>query len=160
MSTEPVEEVLSTYSENLGIAYQIRDDLSDLGSQGETNDLAGLRPSLLLAVAYERAQGDHKALLGKLWRRCPPADCDFSKIERLYQELKAEDRARLLLETYKEETIRSLRDLENANLKGLLRRVIGKIFNDTEIKGWCKEFEEKNGVQRPSEVSAEIPARA
>ncbi len=34
--------------------------------------------------------------------------------------------------------------MENANLKGLLRRVIGKIFNDTEIKGWCKEFEEKN----------------
>jgi hypothetical protein len=29
-------------------------------------------------------------------------------------------------------------------LKGLLRRVLGKIFNDTEIKGWCKEFEAKN----------------
>ena len=26
----------------------------------------------------------------------------------------------------------------------MLRRVIGKIFNDTEIKGWCKEFEAKN----------------
>ena len=37
-----------------------------------------------------------------------------------------------------------MRDLENASLKGLLRRVIGKIFNDTEIKGWCKEFEAKN----------------
>jgi len=51
-----------------------------------------------------------------------------------------------LLETYKEEAIRSLRDVENANLKGLLRRVIGKIFNDTEIKGWCKEFEAQNAV--------------
>ena len=39
---------------------------------------------------------------------------------------------------------RALQDLDNANLKGLLRRVIGKIFNDTEIKGWCKEFENKN----------------
>ena len=37
--------------------------------------------------------------------------------------------------------VRSLRTLENPNLKGLLRRVIGKIFNDLEIKGWCKEFE-------------------
>ena len=54
------------------------------------------------------------------------------------------DVARTLLETYKEESIRSLRDLENASLKGLLRRVIGKIFNDTEIKGWCKEFEARN----------------
>jgi hypothetical protein len=62
--------------------------------------------------------------------------------------LKADERARTLLETYKEEAIRSLRDVENANLKGLLRRVIGKIFNDTEIKGWCKEFEEKNAAER------------
>jgi hypothetical protein len=53
-----------------------------------------------------------------------------------------------LYETYKEEAIRSLRDLENPNLKGLLRRVIGKIFNDTEIKGWCKEFEAKNAAHR------------
>ena len=34
--------------------------------------------------------------------------------------------------------------MDNANLKGLLRRVIGKIFNDLEIKGWCREFEVKN----------------
>ena len=34
------------------------------------------------------------------------------------------------------------------HLKGLLRRVVGKIFNDTEIKGWCKEFEQENGVAR------------
>ena len=49
---EEVESVLKTYSEALGIAYQIRDDLSDIGASGETNDLAGLRPSLLLAIAH------------------------------------------------------------------------------------------------------------
>src|ERR1043166_3058697 len=42
---EEVEDALKTYSEALGIAYQIRDDLSDLGISGETNDIAGLRPS-------------------------------------------------------------------------------------------------------------------
>jgi hypothetical protein len=51
----------------------------------------------------------------------------------------------MLLESYKEQAIRSLQPVENANLKGLLRRVIGKIFNDLEIKGWCREFEVKNG---------------
>jgi hypothetical protein len=34
--------------------------------------------------------------------------------------------------------------VELPNLKGLLRRVIGKIFNELEIKGWCREFEQKN----------------
>lgn len=150
-----VADTLHGYSEALGIAYQIRDDLSDLGNAGETNDIAGLRPSLLLAVAHERANTpEHQGLTGGLWRRQPLAGFTTAQIEALYTELKADERATTLLETYKEEAIRSLRDLENPNLKGLLRRVIGKIFNDTEIKGWCKEFEEKNAAsmdQRPGE---------
>src|ERR1043166_3669709 len=66
---EEVSNVLTTYSEALGIAYQIRDDLSDLGASGETNDLAGLRPSLLLAVAHEKAKDAQKELLASIWRR-------------------------------------------------------------------------------------------
>ncbi len=139
---EEVAEVLNAYSEALGIAYQIRDDLSDIGSSGETNDIAGLRPSLLLASAFERAQGDAKIKLSDRWER--KAGSSNTEIEALYLELKVDERCRDLLERYKEEAIRSLRDLENASLKGLLRRVLGKIFNDTEIKGWCKEFEAKN----------------
>ena len=146
-----VAETLSAYSEALGIAYQIRDDLSDLGSQGETNDIAGLRPSLLLAAAHERATDDaHKALTGALWRRQLPADVGTGPIEALYRELKADEYVKSLLETYKEEAIHSLRDLENPKLKGLLRRVLGKIFNDTEINGWCKDFEQKNGLPIPA----------
>ena len=80
-------------------------------------------------------------------------DATPEKIEALYTELKADERARVLLETYKEEAIRCLRELENPNLKGLLRRVIGKIFNDTEIKGWCKEFEQKNAAERANAVA-------
>jgi geranylgeranyl pyrophosphate synthase len=149
---EEVSDVLKTYSEALGIAYQIRDDLSDLGASGETNDLAGLRPSLLLAVAHEKAKDAQKEQLASIWHRQLPSGSTLEQIEALYLELKADERARTLLETYKEEGIRSLRDLDNASLKGLLRRVIGKIFNDTEIKGWCKEFEQKNVANRVNEV--------
>jgi len=141
---EKVGDVLSSYSDALGIAYQICDDLSDVGEAGETNDIAGLRPSLLLATAHERANGETKARLASHWRR--ENAVEFSDIESIYSEVGAADRCRDLLERYKEEAIRSLRDLENPSLKGLLRRVLAKIFNDTEIKGWCKEFEEKNGV--------------
>jgi len=139
---EEVAAALQTYSEALGIAYQIRDDLSDHGEQGESNDLAALRPGLLLAIAYERAAGQTKQLLESLWRRAMPAGREAREIEAVFAELKADARARTLLETYKEEAIRSLRDLENPSLKGLLRRVIGRVFNEPEIKGWCKEFEQ------------------
>lgn len=143
---EEVSDTLATYSEALGIAYQIRDDLSDLGAEGETNDIAGLRPSLLMAIAHERATGEQKTVLADRWRRVVATTA--AETESLYKDLKADERARTLLETYKEQAIRSLGALENPNLKGLLRRVLGKIFNDTEIKGWCKEFETKNAAQR------------
>jgi len=137
---------LGVYSEALGIAYQIRDDLSDLGEQGETNDIAGLRPSLLLAIAHDKAKAEQKELIANVWRRQLPAG-GIAQVEALYTEIGADLRAKTLLETYKEQAIRSLADLENPNLKGLLRRTLGKIFNDVEIKGWCKEQEQMNGVR-------------
>ena len=143
---EEVEDVLKTYSEALGIAYQIRDDLSDVGSSGESNDLAGLRPSLLLAIAHDKARDAQKELISSVWRRTLPEGATFQQVEELYAELGADTRARALLETYKEEAIRCLAQLETPNLKGLLRRVVGKIFNDVEIKGWCKEQETMNRV--------------
>jgi geranylgeranyl diphosphate synthase type II len=151
VSPETCEELDSTlhdYSEALGIAYQIRDDLADLEADEGAKDIVGLRPSILLAIASERANGDSRTILDSVWRRAAADDFTPEKIQALYIELKADERARTLLETYKEEAIRSLGDLQNPSLKGLLRRVVGKIFNDTEIKGWCKEFEQKNGVAR------------
>lgn len=154
---DDVSDVLQKYSESLGIAYQIRDDLSDLGLGGETNDIAGMRPSLLLAIAHDKAQGAQKELLGSIWRRVWPDGVTTPDVEALYEQLGAKERAEVLLGTYKEEAIRSLHDLENHNLKGLLRRTIGKIFNDVEIKGWCKEQEQLNraaGVRLPEPVPA------
>jgi geranylgeranyl pyrophosphate synthase len=155
-----VEDILSAYSEALGIAYQIRDDLSDLGASGETNDIEGLRPSLLLATALELAgtESGTREKIEARWRRETSASPD--EIERLYAALGADARCRDLLERYKEEAIRSLRDLENPSLKGLLRRVLGKIFNDTEIKGWCKEFEQKNGLPAIFSAADGVPQSA
>ena len=136
---DEVREVLHAYSEALGIAYQIRDDLADLGQTEDTSDITGLRPSLLLVTAHER---EPSAKTTALWSRQSTAT--VAEVEALYREVKADERCTDLLERYKEEAIQSLRDLESPSLKGLLRRVIGKIFNDTEIKGWCKEFEAKN----------------
>jgi geranylgeranyl diphosphate synthase type II len=140
--------VLGEYSKNLGIAYQIRDDLSDLGEEGDTNDLASLRPTLLLAIAHEKAKGDQKQQLAEVWRRQLPEGVTFAQIEQWYLDLKAVKRAEDLQLTYKELAIRSLTDLENANLKGLLRRVIGKIFNDTIVKGWCSEVQEISELEK------------
>lgn len=149
------DDVLGAYSRALGIAYQIRDDLSDMGESGETNDIAGLRPSLLLAVARDRANGEQREFLERIWRR--EITPDSKAVEAVYREVGADERCEHLLESYKEEAIRSLASLEHPSLKGLLRRVVGKIFNDVEIKGWCKEQEQRNAGQHLAEA---IPAQA
>ncbi|MGH9338907.1 MAG: polyprenyl synthetase family protein [Acidobacteriota bacterium] len=141
---EGIWDVLGKYSESLGIAYQIRDDLNDFSGDGESEDLRSMRPSLLLSVAYERAQGEEKELMESVWRRSFDFGADSDRLEEIFSARKVEERVRSLLESYKEEAVNSLRELENASLKGLLRRVVGKVFNDLQIKGWCSEFEARN----------------
>lgn len=149
---DDLAEVLRSYSEALGIAYQIRDDLDDLTGEEAPDDLTALRPSLPLSVAYERAKGEEKQFLARVWRHDPELTDYAEPLRNLVNSSGAEERCRTLLESYKEEAVRSLVDLENASLKGLLRRVIGKIFR-IEVKGWCSEFEARNAAG--SEVGAE-----
>ena len=143
-------EVLRAYSRSMGIAYQIRDDLEDYEGveSGAPDDVSGMRPSVVLSAGWERAQGECKRVLEACWKR--EAGLSSESIRAACLESGALERSRDLLERYKEEAIRSLGELENASLKGLLRRVLGKIFNDTEIKGWCKEFENAVPSQTPA----------
>lgn len=144
---------LRTFSEALGIAYQIRDDLDDLLAEGGTSDVAAMRPSLPMAIALQRTKGEDGEAVNRYWRR-QTSEADATAIARVLEEAKAADRCRGLLESYKEEAVRSLTTLDHSSIKGLLRRVIGKIFN-VEIKGWCSEFETRNAAS--GAVVAETP---
>ena len=151
---DELRSALAKYSEALGIAYQIRDDIQDLA--GEAGDVCGGRPSLPLAVGLERgrAHDEHAAVLAPAWlRQAGGTDARTAVLESLAA-LKVQERCESLLQGYKEEAIRALADVENASLKGLLRRVVGKIFNDLEVKGWCSEFEARNAAGRAAGADA------
>jgi len=81
-----------------------------------------------------------------IWNRTA-ANGDTTQLRELLPTLGVADRCRGLLDSYKEEAVRCLADLENASMKGLLRRVISKIFT-IEVKGWCSEFEARNAASR------------
>ncbi len=136
---DEVSDVLGKFSRALGIAYQIRDDLDDLDG-GDGADVSGVRPSLVLAVARERAHGEARDLIERHWRR--EMGVDPAAVLEVVRSTGADQRCRHLLESYKEEAVRSLATLEHSSLKGLMRRTLGKIFNDVEIKGWCKEHQQ------------------
>lgn len=145
-------ETISRFSEALGIAYQIRDDLEDMLSGEALSDLQAMRPSLPLALLHERVRSDvqERALVEKAWRK----ECskeELEQIEKLFVEYNISERCKVLQESYKEQAIRCLGELDNASVKGLLRRVISKIFT-IEVKDWCSEFETRNAAGR--EISA------
>jgi geranylgeranyl pyrophosphate synthase len=146
-----IREIIHQYSEALGIAYQIRDDMQDWFNTADTNgtaDVEATRPTLIPALAFEKTRGTDNELVKSLWLRQTPDAATLQRLRNIFAVAGVHERAQDLLVSYKEEAIRSLRTLENATLKGLLRRVMTKIFNDLEIKGWCREFETANAAGR------------
>ena len=151
-ATGATQQVLRDYSDALGIAYQIRDDLEDLADPSADADGFGA-PTLLLGMACDRAKAAGRERVMTHWRAGRASAADRAAFQTLLGELDVESRAQALLEAYKEQAIRTLPALQNASLKGLLRRVIGKVFR-VEIKGWCSEFEARDAAGRQAGAPA------
>lgn len=149
-ATPDVADVLTRYSAALGIAYQIRDDLEDLQPEHARDDLAGLRPSLPLAVALERTTGDARKEVEAAWGRAGGLG---ERLRGIIAESGAAEYCQGLLDSYQEEALRCLAGLENPSLRGLLRRVVSKIYG-VEFKGWCRERETRDAAGRETGTSA------
>jgi geranylgeranyl diphosphate synthase, type II len=80
------------------------------------------------------------------------------RIRGAIAECKADEKAALLLEGYKEQAIRALDGLLEPTLKGLLRRVLGKIFDDVSFEGYCREAEQERLRHAQAEGAAEASA--
>ncbi len=143
---ETVSSVLTRYSRSLGIAYQIRDDVEDMDDGDALDVTAVMRPTLPLAVLHERtvANPDERALVDRAWRQ-QLDEGEIEPVRQLMEQYDVRQRCHVLQESYKEDALRALSDLQTASLKGLLRRVVSKIFH-LELKGWCSEFEDADGA--------------
>ncbi len=156
--SDACRDVLRAYSNAIGIAYQIKDDLEDLvDDAGFVRDAAS-RPSVLIALGAERARGDDRALLADLASGTPIADLTAEKLRSAISEAKADEKAKLLLEAYKEEAIRALDGLDDTTLKGLLRRMVARIFNELAFDGYCREQEMKAQAREGAAAEQVAPA--
>lgn len=104
-------KTLRAFSESLGIAYQIRDDLEEYKT-GEARDL---RASLLLALGNDHSPETRLT-------------ADTPQLRHRFDELMVPEKAAQLLEHYKNEAIRTLNPVKNALLKSLLRRIAAKML--------------------------------
>jgi geranylgeranyl diphosphate synthase type II len=151
--SEECRDVLRAYSNAIGIAYQIKDDLEDLvDDAGFVRDAAS-RPSVLIALGAERARGDDRTMLTNLASGIPAENLTAEQLRAAISEAKADEKAKLLLEAYKEEAVRALDGLEDPTLKGLLRRMVARIFNELAFDGYCREQEMKAQARESAAVS-------
>ena len=110
-------EALDRFSLNIGIAYQIKDDLSDY--QGQNGDIALRKFSILLSLLKEKISEDPTFN----W-------VDINSIMELIKTNNIQTETENLLKQYINEAKKSLDNLDNLGLKLGLYEIVGKIFKD------------------------------
>ena len=125
-ATPDEHAVLTTFSRNIGIAYQIRDDLEDFHGQGDTDDIRAGRLSILTALATERADPKTRECLDGT--RCGQSSVQAEIARQLIIDLGAVPLAQQALEHHKKQALSALRPLRNSDLKLLLHRLAGAMF--------------------------------
>ncbi len=110
--------VLSEFSKDLGIAYQINDDISDIHEKIEKNDVNALKSSILVVLSIE------KGLI---------APDNFKKDNSIqYRDIEIDDdiinKARDLKDCYRNKALARLVPITNTELKCLLYRVTDSIL--------------------------------
>jgi geranylgeranyl diphosphate synthase type II len=119
-------EVFARYSETVGIAYQIRDDLEDYTSGGDVDDVRAGRPSIMIALTHAQAVGADKKMVAEAW--CKADASQAESIRTLMKTLDIERTARDLLDDYRSRAIADLQPLTNPQVKILLHRLASKIL--------------------------------
>lgn len=115
--------MLHSYCDALGIAYQLKDDLDDFAGNGSF----ALHPSAVIAAACEVYP--KKNLVEQMKRETDIKDF-LKRTENVELMEKATSKIRQLYGYYRNLAIRSLRDVNNTDLKRFLFRITGKMLND------------------------------
>ncbi len=116
-------ELLENYSQNIGIAYQIMDDMSDFSSKN--GDIEIRKFSLFLSMLFSKLSStDQEGMENDLKSN------EFVKIYQQIEELNLKKEAENLLKEYIQKAKESISELQNPGLKLALHEVLGKMFRE------------------------------
>ncbi|MCC8197168.1 MAG: polyprenyl synthetase family protein [Tannerellaceae bacterium] len=121
-----LQQTIHHYSEALGIAYQLQDDIEDF----RTEEAVALRPSSVLAAICIQQLEDHLFLQELL--STTNLKAYLSQPAHLPLLEKALEQVETLADEYHTKAIQSLQTIRNIELKRLLFRVMKKILTKTQ----------------------------
>jgi geranylgeranyl diphosphate synthase, type II len=116
-------KILEKFSYNIGIAYQLKDDIVDFKSKN--GDIEKRRFSILISLLIDSMK-EKDCLNLKFYLNSN----DFEQIYKLIDNYKVKDEALDILKFYIYEAKKSLDMLKNSSLKVALYGVLGKMFSD------------------------------
>ncbi|OVE81217.1 hypothetical protein BVY04_03845 [bacterium M21] len=122
-------ETLSRFSENLGIAYQIQDDLEDYGDGEERDDIDAMRPSLLMALCYVNATDELRKKMETAWQIHRSFSGLSEDLHMAIEEMNIPTMTSDLLTVYRNKAFAELESLQESGLKQLLTLLTGKIID-------------------------------
>ena len=126
--TKDTIAALEGYSRAFGIAFQINDDLKDMGLKGNgpagsSTEVHEGRPTLMLALSLEiLGEKDRKQLL-RLMSKKKRSDKDSGRIYDLFVKAGAIDIASQILQDYSAEADQALLQIKRKPLRTLLKKV-------------------------------------
>ncbi|MFW6367027.1 MAG: polyprenyl synthetase family protein [bacterium] len=121
-------QCLGPYSRALGIGYQIQDDLGDGRSESADGDLAALRPSLLLALAYEAADSRQRETLSDLINGRRDDESAWACLRERVDSQAVRETARRHFEHHRNQALRCVAAINNTRLKLFLQRLTNRIL--------------------------------
>ncbi|MCA8997437.1 MAG: polyprenyl synthetase family protein [Planctomycetaceae bacterium] len=103
MDAEPYRETVSQFCRQLGVGFQILNDLKDWSGDEDNKLVAGqdalaLRPTVMLALALEAANGEQRREIQQLFESDESDTVRLAKLRRLMSEFRVFDKAETLVD--------------------------------------------------------------
>ncbi len=134
-------DAIRTFSRNLGVAFQILNDLGDFAGDDHNKmfaggDVFGGRPTLLWALALESLEPQEQTeLLSLADPACPLADVQrLAAVRRLYDKAGVFDTAFRLVDKHQQRAEQVADDIEPDSLRRLLYFLVDTVLERPEIE--------------------------
>lgn len=133
--TEKYEEMISGFSRHLGVAFQIVNDLKDWSTDLQNKRIVGqdalaMRPTLLLALALECATPAQREELLQLISGDSKTERSVRRVERIYESCQVFEKARKLVEKYRQRAEAVADEVEPEKLRELLYFLVDTALAD------------------------------
>jgi len=132
---EKYEEMIASFSRHLGVAFQIVNDLKDWSTDLQNKRVIGqdalaMRPTLLLALALESAHPAQREELLQLISGDSKTESSVRRVARIYESCQVFEKARKLVEKYRQRAEAIADEVEPEKLRELLYFLVDTALAD------------------------------